>query len=634
MKQFFLAAAACLVLGVLQAQVKFEALTFSPQFPKAGQTVNFKYNAQLSPLIDEKNVEVAIYLFTKKGIQVLEPKITRAGKLYSGSFKVDTSASCIAIGFSAEKEKDANGGKGYIIPVYAAGNKPVKEYFLAASSLHSGYGEYAFGMENSTAKAYATLESGLKDYPEAKYEPGYFGTYLRMLNSAKKTEAKELVLKELQAFEQKGNLTEEGYNLLVQWYTRDKRKGKADSLTAAMKAAFPEGSWKRNEIGMSFNREQDPAKKLALYQDYFAKFPPTADNKMMVNNFKLQLANAYAKAKDYKSYNEWMKDQDKSAIASSYNNTAWYMAEADENLAEAKNMSEFATLFTKKELAKPTEKKPDGITKKQWEEQRKFNYAMYADTYAFILYKLGDYKTGYTYAKEAAAINKNKNAEYNERYAQLLEKVMPAATTQKEIEQFVKDGAASSKTKELLKQLYVKQKNSEEGYDAYLTNLEMAAKIKKREELAKTMLNESAPKFSLKDMEGNTVSLEGLKGKVVIVDFWATWCGPCIASMPAMKKAQEKLTARGDVAFLFLDTWETVENKLQNASDFMKKNNYPFHVLMDDESKVVADFKVSGIPTKFVIDKAGNIRFKSVGFGGNDEALIDEIDTMVELASK
>lgn len=634
MKQFFLAATACLVLGVLHAQVKFDALTFSPQFPKAGQTVNFKYNAQLSPLIDEKYVDVAIYLFTKKGIQVLEPKITRAGKLYSGSFKVDTSASCIAIGFSAEKEKDANGGKGYIIPVYAAGNKPVKEYFIAASSLQSGYGEYLFGMENSTAKAFSTLKEGLKIYPDAKYEAGYFGTYLRMLNSAKKTEAKELVPKELQAFEQKGNLTEEGYSLLVQWYTRDKRKEKADSLSTAMKAAFPNGNWKKNEMDMAFYKEKDPAKKLELYKVFISKYPPDADNMPVINNYKSQLANAYAKAKDYAAYNEWMKDLDKSIIASSHNNNAWYMAEADENLEEAKKMSEFATMYAKTEMNSPAEKKPEGITKKQWEEQRKFNYAMYADTYAFILYKLGDYKTGYTYAKEAAAINKNKNAEYNERYAQLLEKVMPAATTQKEIEQFVKDGAASSKTKELLKQLYVKQKNSEEGYDAYLTNLEMAAKIKKREELAKTMLNESAPKFSLKDMEGNTVSLEGLKGKVVIVDFWATWCGPCIASMPAMKKAQEQSKTRDDVAFLFVDTWENVDNKLQNASDFMKKNNYPFHVLMDDESKVVADFKVSGIPTKFVIDKAGNIRFKSVGWGGNDEALVDEMNSMIELASK
>jgi len=54
---------------------------------------------------------------------------------------------------------------------------------------------------------------------------------------------------------------------------------------------------------------------------------------------------------------------------------------------------------------------------------------------------------------------------------------------------------------------------------------------------------------------------------------------------------------------------------------------------LDDENKVVADFKVQGIPSKFVIDKNGNIRFKSVGFGGNDDALVDEITMMVEMAS-
>ncbi|MBK8494199.1 MAG: redoxin domain-containing protein [Chitinophagaceae bacterium] len=65
----------------------------------------------------------------------------------------------------------------------------------------------------------------------------------------------------------------------------------------------------------------------------------------------------------------------------------------------------------------------------------------------------------------------------------------------------------------------------------------------------------------------------------------------------------------------------------------MTKNKYPFHVLLDDNDKVVADFKVSGIPTKFIIDKTGNIRFKSVGFGGNDDGLVDEITMMVEMAS-
>jgi peroxiredoxin len=101
-----------------------------------------------------------------------------------------------------------------------------------------------------------------------------------------------------------------------------------------------------------------------------------------------------------------------------------------------------------------------------------------------------------------------------------------------------------------------------------------------------------------------------------------------------MSKTLAKHKDNENVKFLFVDTWESVENKLQNAKEFMNKKNYPFYVLMDNDNKMVADFKVSGIPTKFVIDKEGKIRFKSIGFSGNDDALVDELTTMIELAGK
>jgi thiol-disulfide isomerase/thioredoxin len=634
MKKIFLAAILITSVSITNAQTRFDALTFSPQFPKAGQTVNFTFDGKMSPLIDEKKVDIVVYLFGKKGMKVMEPQMLQKGKQYSGSFKTDDNTACIAFGFSSNegKLKDNNAGNGYVVPVYGNNNQPVMNYYYWAGVIQNGYA-YLFDMEGNADKALALMEEGLKANPDAKNDASYFSSYLNAINAAKKKEGQPVIIQHLKDIESKPNITDAEYGNLVQWYSRLKMKSISDSFATIRKEKFPDGTWKKAEMANAIRSGKDAEAKKTAFEAYIKEYPPKEEDQQIINNYKALIASAYNKEKNSEAFKTWSKDLPMSNKAGLYNDISWYMAIDKVNLPEAKLISYEATNWAKKQMTTPTEKKPDSYTKKDWGKELRYQYGMYADTYAFILYNMGEYKEGYAYAKEAAAATKFKNAEYNERYTQLLVKAQPTAVAKKEIENLVKDGAASSKTKGILKELYIKEKGSDKGYDEYLTKLEMAAKEKQKEELAKKMINVTAPKFNLKDLDGKDISLEAMRGKVVVVDFWATWCGPCIASMPAMKIAQEKLKARNDVAFVFVDTWESVDNKKQNAADFMTKNNYPFHVLLDDDSKVVADFKVNGIPTKFVIDKSGYIRFKSVGFGGNDDALIDEVSMMVEMAS-
>ena len=129
-----------------------------------------------------------------------------------------------------------------------------------------------------------------------------------------------------------------------------------------------------------------------------------------------------------------------------------------------------------------------------------------------------------------------------------------------------------------------------------------------------------APDFTLKDIKGNDFKLSSLRGKIVVLDFWGSWCGWCIKGMPKMKEYYEKY--KGKFEILGVDCNDT-EAKWKAA---VEKHQLPWiHVYNPKDSKVLSDYAVQGFPTKIVIDANGKIIKTIVGEDPAFYTLLDEV---------
>lgn len=135
------------------------------------------------------------------------------------------------------------------------------------------------------------------------------------------------------------------------------------------------------------------------------------------------------------------------------------------------------------------------------------------------------------------------------------------------------------------------------------------------DEAAMELVGKPAPAFELEDLNGNSVSLASMKGKTVILDFFATWCGPCKQGLPVLMDIADKRAADG-VVLCVIDLDEPAEK----VKKFLDKNKWSLNLLLTGKSRVADEYKVGGIPHTVIIDPDGTIQFVEVGFRGKDHA--------------
>lgn len=614
------------------------ALTFSPEKPNPGKKISFRYDASNTSLMGHENPVALVYLLEGKLPLVREVKLTGKGNKYAGEFTTNDTTRAFFISFGEEDKKDNNNDQGYYGLLYDETGKPVKGAKKDVASAFSSYGSI-WGLKRNVEEALRLSREELAANSELNEKPLEVVKLLLLSKDKEDIERMKTLLNKLVA---NTSTTEADLSEAKIYFENSiKDKPRANEIDSIIRNRYPGGTWVKAEAQNKYYREKDPAKKELMFADLKKDIgePDTDTKKQQLAGYAGNLAMAYGIAGNFdklKEYTAYVSD--KQYLASIYNSIAW--KETGESVHAKPGNVALALPLSARSLELIREQQNDLSNKAPFRteaEHRKsldFTYGMYADTYALLLYHSGEFQKAYDIQKNAIELNKRKDVSMNESFAVYTQKAKGNEAAKAELESFVKDGRYSPAMKKQLQEIFLAEKKDAANWDSYIADLEAASIKAKKQELLKKMINLPAPGFKLRDMQGNEVTLASLKGKTVVVDFWATWCGPCIASFPGMKLAVEKYKDDKDVKFVFIDTWENGEKDevKKNVGSFIEKNAYPFHVLMDEDSKVVEAFDVDGIPTKFIIDPGSRIRFKSVGFSGTADGLVNELALMIEMA--
>ncbi len=612
--QFKKSALISLVMAIFFACQPTDNKTFnySPEKPTQSNEITVQYNPVATPLKDSKAIDMVIYKIGESLNKTSSVELQKENNLWTGKIKPTEKDQVFLIKFTNGNVTDNNNKKGYEIYLFKDGKKyPNAETVLNVTKLKY---KRILNVEPNEEKTYKLLSAS--DALRQKH----FYTYIKLLSKFDENKKDSIISFIVTSIEKKDSLTKNDYSILSKFHPTQKEKYKAE-----MNKKFKPDE-RFTELNKLFSIK-DPIKTIKAVKIFAKKYPNDKLTSMIFDS-------AIGKLVDTKKYKKAIKLLEKNesiAGSGSYNSIAWSLYENKQMLDKALDLASKGIEKENESMQQKLKKIPPFYTKKEFEKILKRSAANIYDTKGAILVELKKFKKAEDILEKATRYNNFNDASINERYITSLIKNKKNKLAKKVIEKVILAGKYNDNIISMLKGIF---DGTEKQCEKYISDLVNKSNEKQIEEIKKEMINKPAPDFKLKAADGKEVKLSDFKGKVVIIDFWATWCGPCKASFPGMQKLVDYYSNNNNVVFLFVNTWERVDNKIKNAKDFITKNNYKFpYLLIDAENKAVTSYKVEGIPTKFIVDPKGNIRFKDVGFPGEVE-MIQKMKIMIDYLAK
>lgn len=384
--------------------------------------------------------------------------------------------------------------------------------------------------------------------------------------------------------------------------------------------------------------EKDPAKNVASMQQIIHNYNlDTLKNAEEIDVMKGVVALSYLEVGQFSKFQNYIGQ-----IKNKFNQTSYLNMAADILCKNKKHLAYTETIAKQtitlyESYKNDPSARPANFDIADWNRFMQMAAYPYYDTYAKTLHANAKDQMALFYQEKALKDQELDNLQQSsvELYTTLLVANNQAEKAYDILLKMAKLGKSSLQMDQQLKHLLIKRTGNEVKAGLFLDSLQKNIGKAYQTALAKKMLDLDAPNFTLLDLNGKQVSLASLKGKIVVLDFWATWCMPCIASMPAMEKLSKQ---HPDVVFLFIATQENGVDAIKRVNTYVKTHRFPINVLMDqaiaDRPKLFSTataYQVKGIPAKMVIDKQGKWRFATDGYT-SDAELINELEAMISLA--